>query len=453
MRYTQKLKLKLPEPTDPAKIEDISENFEKLDDLGAGVEAVKNGTGPGSLFLVSRHYQEPVKDALVCNGGYASVAQYPELYEVLGSKYGTQLSISNVSSQYGASAANGYPSAYNAKHDCFIGLKFENKMVNMIIYRRGSQPQIVGITGAEADGVNYVFTAGDFAFGRATGTVATKFLYNLATNTRITTKTTELNKLLTLDTFGKVAPKLAFTKNYIVYVGSSGTSSVARKISAVRISDFSLVLNDVPLGNVPSTHYHYAITNYDDINSDNFYIYAYHSDDVQVWRVTITPGASTIEMTQLGATTITGNMSNGGAIVGGRFVLAYDVSNGLRFYAAALSGSTASTAKETQLSITDYNATQKYKGTGLSAIRNAMKIGDGWVLVLNGHKDAIFFENNIPTRVASLTSGYVEMVGPSVPSDKVCTLSAAYSSPNISKFKLPSISVSESLVYMRTKGT
>ena len=453
MRYTEKLKLKLPEPSDPAKIEDISENFEKLDDLGAGVEAVKNGTGPGSLFLVSKHYKEPIKDALVCNGGYASVAQYPELYEVLGSKYGTQLSISNVSSQYGASAANGYPSAYNAKHDCFLDLEYKNQIYSLVIYRRGAQPQKVSLTASDGSAATsvYIFTAGDFVFGQTHATDAgnKKFLYNLATNAQITTKADELNKLFLHDKYSSVAPALAFTKNYIVNVGVSSY----KKVRAVRISDFSLVLNDAPLGNVPSTHYHYAITNYDDINSDNFYIYAYHSSDVQVWRGTITPGASTIEMTQIGATTITGGMSGGGAIVGGRFVLVYNTSSGLKFYAAALSGSTASTAKETQLSITDYNATQKYKTGGLSAIRNAIKIGDGWVLVLNGHKDAIFFENNIPTRVTSLTSGYVEMVGPSVPSNKVCTLSAAYSSPNISTFKLPSISVSESLVYMRTKGT
>lgn len=451
MRYTQKLKLKLPEPTDPAKIEDISENFEKLDDLGAGVETVKNGTGPGSLFLVSRHYQEPIKDALVCNGGYASAAQYPELYEVLGIKYGTQLSISNVSSQYGASAANGYPSAYNAKHDCFIGLKFENKMVNMIIYRRGSQPQIVGITGAEADGTNYVFTAGDFAFGRAIGTVATKFLYNLATNTRITTRTTELNKIFWQDDFDKVAPYLAFTKNYIVNIGYTNS----RKVTAVRISDFSLALDSVAPDNISAvgTNRYFSVVNYDDTGSDNFYMYDYASSAIRVWRVTMDIGASTVELTQIGAATIANGSNLGGAIINGRFVLVYDTPSYLKFYAAALSGSTASTAKETQLSITDYSTTQKYKTGGLSAIRNAIKIGDGWVLVLNGHKDAIFFENNIPTRVASLTSGYVEMVGPSVPSNKVCTLSAAYSSPNISTFKLPSISVSESLVYMRTKET
>lgn len=453
MRYTEKLKLKLPEPSDPAKIEDISENFEKLDDLGAGVEAVKNGTGPGSLFLVSRHYKEPIKDALVCNGGYASVAQYPELYEVLGLKYGVQISVSNVSSQYGASAANGYPSAYNAKHDCFLNLEYKNQIYSLVIYRRGTQPQKLSLTASDGSVVTgiFMFTAGDFVFGQTHATDAgnKKFLYNLATNAQITTKATELNKIFLQGKYSSVAPALAFTKNYIVNVGIPSY----KKASAVRISDFSLVLDDVPIGNVPSNYYHYAVSNYDDTNSDNFYIYAYSSSTVQVWRGTITPGASAIEMTQLGATTITSGTNGGGAIVDGRFVLVDNTSSGLKFYAAALNGSTVTTAKETQLSITNYSTTQKYKTNGLSAIRNAIKIGDGWVLVLNGNKDAIFFENNIPVRVASLTSGYVEMVGPSVPSNKVCTLSAAYSSPNISTFKLPSISLSESLVYMRTKGT
>ncbi len=51
MRYTEKLRLNLPEDTDPLEIGKISENFEKLDTLGGGLEGIQEGTGPGSLFL------------------------------------------------------------------------------------------------------------------------------------------------------------------------------------------------------------------------------------------------------------------------------------------------------------------------------------------------------------------------------------------------------------------
>lgn len=455
MRYTPKLELKLPESSDPSKISDISENFEKLDDLGAGVEAVKNGTGPGSLFLVSKYYKEPVKDALLCNGGYASVAQYPELYEVLGSSYGSQWGVTNVSSQYGVSAANGYPIAYNAKHDCFCRTTQTGSAVNLVIYRRGASPLTVGVAGSSETATGYVFTAGDFVFGWvASSGSKSRFLFDLTTNTRITTKDTVLNKLLDTD-YAKDGARLAFTKNYILSVAyfSSGTYGGFRVVAAVRLSDFTLDSEYIKITGVTdsTSTVPYSIINYDTAaTNDDFYFYTYQSSAIKIYRGTMESGAAEIAVVLVG--TVSGSEGpRGCSIIGGYFVQAYSTSSYVNFYSAQLSGSTTTTAKKTQLSITDYTQ-GTYRTNGMSEIRSAINVGGGWILFLSGHRDAIYFANNIATRVPSLTGGNVEMISPSVPSGKVCTLSGVYDNPKVSTFKLPSISLSESLVYMRTKG-
>lgn len=451
MRYTPKLELKLPEPSDPAKISDISENFEKLDDLGAGVEAVKNGTGPGSLFLVSKYYKEPVKDALLCNGGYASVAQYPELYEVLGSSYGSQWGVTNVSSQYGVSAANGYPIAYNAKHDCFCRTTQTGSAVNLVIYRRGAPPLTVGVAGSSDTATGYVFTAGDFVFGWvASSSIRSRFLFDLTTNTRITTKDTVLNKLLDTN-YANDGLRLAFTKNYILSVAYVNSSVGHRVVAAVRLSDFTLDSESVRITGITDPTGLCSVTNYDTASTnDDFYFYTYQSSTIKIYRGTMESGAAEIAAVLVG--TVSGSEGKWGcSIIDGYFVQAYSTSSYVNFYSAQLSGSTTTTAKKTQLSITDYTQ-GTYRTNGMSEIRSAINVGGGWILFLSGHRDAIYFANNIATRVPSLTGGNVEMIFPSVPSGKVCTLSGVYDNPKVSTFKLPSISLSESLVYMRTKG-
>lgn len=146
MKQSEKLGLWLPEGSDPLDISKLSENFEKLDPLGGGLEAIKEGAGPGSLFMVSKCYKEPIENALLCNGGTVSAEAYPELYDVLGAAYGGTLTNDLLNSEYGITSTLGYPQAYNADLDMFVHCKAGA----LTLYQKGQTPKNVPFSSSMA---------------------------------------------------------------------------------------------------------------------------------------------------------------------------------------------------------------------------------------------------------------------------------------------------------------
>lgn len=146
MKQSERLGLWLPEGSDPLEVSKLSENFEKLDPLGGGLEAIKEGTGPGSLFMVSKCYKEPIENALLCNGGTVSAEAYPELYDVLGTTHGGTLTSDLLNSEYGITSTLGYPQAYNADLDMFVYCEAGA----LTLYQKGQAPKNVPFSSSMA---------------------------------------------------------------------------------------------------------------------------------------------------------------------------------------------------------------------------------------------------------------------------------------------------------------
>lgn len=469
MRYTPKLELKLPEPSDPAKISDMSENFEKLDDLGAGVEAVKNGTGPGSLFLVSEYYKEPVKDALLCNGGYASVAQYPELYEVLGSRYGMQMSSTKVSSAYGITAANGYPTVYNAKHDAFVLVRIDSTTVSLIVYRKNMAPFKTTIKqlSASADFYYNLYTAGDCVWGMAMVDTTTSsasgasFVFDFR-DLSVTAPSSLANNLVESPKNNYTAyhrgGKVGVTKDYVCYL-QSYTRMYVCKISGMSSSSANTSAATVTLSGISSSvSSAYIVHNFDDADSNRVYIVGVpsSSSSTAMWIYTADipddpPSAITCTLKytiSFSASTLTyyGN----GFISDGYYMFSdYDSSAKTRklCYAKLAAGGTASLVKPAAGIAFD----NQVRGNPAAAARLP---GGLLAVFLDGSRSAVVFSNGTVSIASNVLPGVLNAKVPSgYLSDKICTEAGPAENVSVSTFKLPSISLSESLVYMRTKGT
>lgn len=465
MRYTPKLELKLPEPSDPAKISDISENFEKLDDLGAGVEAVKNGTGPGSLFLVSKYYKEPVKDALLCNGGYASVAQYPELYEVLGSKYGMQMNSTKVSSAYGITTTNGYPTVYNAKHDAFVLVRIDSVTVSLIVYRKNAAPFKTTIQKMSTSENFYynLYTAGDCVWGRATVNTTTSsasgysFVFDFR-DLSVTAPSNLANNLVEEPKNNYInynrGCKVGVTKDYVCYL-QSYTRMYVCKISGMSSSSANTSAATVTLSGISSSvSQAYIVHNFDDAGSNRVYIVGVpsSSSSTAMWIYTADipddpPSAITCTLKytisfSAASPTYYGN----GFIVNGYYICT-NYSGGWKISYSKLAANGTS-------SLSNSSVTIKSDGGGGSPAAVARLSGGMAAIFLHGTANAAIFDNGTVSLASNALPGALSAKNPNgFISDKICTEAGPVESVSVSTFKLPSISLSESLVYMRTKGT
>lgn len=470
MRYTPKLELKLPEPSDPARISDISENFEKLDDLGAGVEAVKNGTGPGSLILVSKYYKEPVKDALLCNGGYASVAQYPELYEVLGSKYGMQLGHTKVPSVYGITSANGHPVVYNEKHDAFALISADNSAnVYLVVYRKNMAPfkalirKMDAITPSEF--YYNLYTAGDCIWGNATskpsitspeGTTG-PFLFklrdlsvtassNLANALTENLKTNYLNHNrgcsagVTKDYVCRVASR---TLMYVIKNSDMANSTTSTSATTVTLSGISSSVSQA-----------YIVHNFDDADSNRVYIVGVpsSSSSTAMWIYTADipddpPSAitCTLKYTISFSGVNTAYLGNGFILNGYYICSVYGSGWKLHYSKLAANGTSSLSASSVVIK------SDAFDGEPAAVWRLP---GGIFAVLLRGSTNAAIFDNGAVSLASGVLPGAVSARTPNgFLSDKTCTGAGPVESVSVSTFKLPSISLSESLVYMRTKGT
>lgn len=131
-------------------IDELSENFVLEKEKNDARLYEENGIG--SMFMVSSGYKNPITNALPCNGGSYNPDNYPELYNVLGTKYGIGFEFNNVAAEYGAKAEDPPIIMYNQEYDFFVGCDFNKGIV--AIYRHGRSPVTYTIAGATAAGNN-----------------------------------------------------------------------------------------------------------------------------------------------------------------------------------------------------------------------------------------------------------------------------------------------------------
>ena len=163
MKKSEKLGLWLPEGSDPLEVSKLSENFETLDPLGSGVEILKEGSGVGGLFMVSKYYDQPIKNAVLCNGGNVSASTYPELTEVLGLHYGGNISSASLNAEYGITSSIGYPTAYNADRDIYIAIS----STSLVLYQKNKAPKYTpSVTSIKSDakGFAWILSFGNYVY-------------------------------------------------------------------------------------------------------------------------------------------------------------------------------------------------------------------------------------------------------------------------------------------------
>ncbi|MDE7003775.1 MAG: hypothetical protein K2P08_05020 [Oscillospiraceae bacterium] len=473
MRYTEKLKLKLPEPSDPAKIEDISENFEKLDDLGAGVEAVKNGTGPGSLFLVSRHYKEPIKDALVCNGGAVDGDTHQELRDVLQLKYGGSIKYDLRNSLYQITGTYPYPVAYHKKRDMYVGVDPDNKF--LVFYRRGQSPQRVFDTTVQEAGaigaITTVFCFDNVIYGLGSSIKsAWRFAYDLSAGAfkkaNESGVNSDLYSAISVATSYNSVIKYAETANY--YLCASGTYNIGvhdKETKTYRTATLRVLSGDTVVASSlsiagfisdakgPGSRIYFLC--YPRNNPTPYYLAYFDESDfegsesVSTWDAHLAWSTEPDNVTDFRCGTRYGNYF---------YWISSRVSGTpptITLYRCNLSGSIGRVTLGTWTS-------QSIPRLPIASITSLQ--GDSNTIVLSnvvarnsdgtGKSDGFLLAVDLSMRtIRKLSTAYNPESALPISDELIATDKGLIENVRINTFKLPSISVSESLVYMRTKGT
>lgn len=122
----------------------ITEIENRLDNIGAEIQeqlpSLFDGAGVGSLFTVYTQYKDPIKDALLCNGGNFSAETYPELADIIGTANGGTITFTSIGSLYNIPSGT-YPIAYNPDQDLFVHADTSNN--RFVVYRKNATAEYV----------------------------------------------------------------------------------------------------------------------------------------------------------------------------------------------------------------------------------------------------------------------------------------------------------------------
>lgn len=452
MRQSERLGLWLPEGSDPLDISKLRENFETLDPLGGGLEAIREGTGPGSLFMVSKHYKGAVRNAVLCNGGTVDGGAYPELADVIGVKYGGTVSTDSMNAQYGITSP--YPNAYNADMDLYVHFAAPNYYITL--YRENEPPAVVHFasnmpTSAAGTPIKdcEVISFGHFVFIKYTYTqtsgsaVPTAYRYDLNANTWASVGQTGGDP--NFDDFlfdaavdageGVLVPAPVY--------GKSSQWALAHKATGlVREVKFSLSSgeNAAKAGMRP-------VRNLDD--PEHIYILLSNADAASIVLYRLSPNALsyggsgvldvTVELVKTLPKTYSGStfVVSGGVICGG-FLFAV---NGLNLLRCSLDSASPSW-------------TSAYKASSSSSLgpypRFAKKITAGvGLLCFSAGSTAFLVDGGAVSAYSFYTMNGLGT--PFLPAPgTVLTTSGVRGNFKMAGVKLPTITMSEALVYMRT---
>lgn len=480
LRTSKKLGLWLPEGSDPLEVSKLSENFEKLDPMGASIEAVKIGMGAGGLFMVSKYYKKPIENALLCNGGSALVDSYPELFGVIGQSYGGAGGYDNVNSAYGITAALGYPDVYNRDRDVFIATIQSTRQ--LVIYRKGASPvKSTPLTdtfwssiGPQLDGLRPAFSFGRYVFVRGmahdpddTYGVARAFdvIYNLDTDSfsRLTASgwstyfTNAIDNPVASTKFTKLNKNIVSKGDYLYSSTGLYLCRAPKDITAPAVifgvaAGFTLPISGTSM---PSTWF--LIQNYDDESEDTLYAIGL-TGGTRYWMViAIDVSGEPVGSQHLGNNKVSviaavappsgwGSTNYpSAAIIDGYCVIAQVVSRAL--CACAINLNSPSTPASVTL-MSSVPSSTPTPSTSIAMVVYA-KRPEGVIMApigattgailkdgkLNPISLGVYPENNLLRELG----------------DPVVSNIGAIEGVGIKNFTLPSITVSEALVYIRTK--
>lgn len=119
MKFTQKLKLRLLERSDPVRVEDLNSNMEILDQLDS---AIRQAAPPGTVLW---HAAQTAPDGyLICDGSTVNRTTYAALFAAIGTKFGagdgsTTFRLPDLRAAFirGAGSQGGYSATFGSKQE------------------------------------------------------------------------------------------------------------------------------------------------------------------------------------------------------------------------------------------------------------------------------------------------------------------------------------------------
>lgn len=119
MKFTQKLKLRLLERSDPVRVEDLNSNMEILDQLDS---AIRQAAPPGTVLW---HAAQTAPDGyLICDGSTVNRTTYAALFAAIGTKFGagdgsTTFALPDLRAAFvrGAGNKNGYSATFGQSQE------------------------------------------------------------------------------------------------------------------------------------------------------------------------------------------------------------------------------------------------------------------------------------------------------------------------------------------------
>ena len=404
--------------------------------------------------MVSKYYDQPIKNAVLCNGGTLDSATYPELSKLLGFHYGGSIAYDSVLSEYGISSSD-VILAYSEKHDTFLG-KPAMVSPDIKLFRRGSSPVSVTLTAGSAYTalpVDDYFILVNMPYNSSSG----KFTY--LSNLYVHIPTNVVNKKTTGSfSSGGAVSYGAFTDNEFIYCANEclriSTLSTSRPITVTRASEATgrktAIIPD--FDNLNSEWLYYAC--FSDSTGKNIAVYRFPKSILRSASSSATSVVIAASESELVFSCSLTNSAN--PIRGAIYKDILVISSDLDFITAKrINANTFSARFSTALGADNrgiVHLTPLNLGTGMLFVKQ---------YISDSNNPPSLYSNVKPGYIAVESDGTTRIISSSVTAwgcqcgfgtPFICLTNGAKENVHVSAQKLPNISLSESLVYMRTKG-